>query len=81
MENLLHGTLKKSRVKGEQDELHELMPKTKESNAAILKRPPAKIDLADIWDYIAEDNESGADEFIDVIDQKFHALAEQPAMG
>ena len=49
--------------------------------AVILKRPLAKIDLADIWDYIAEDNESRADAFIDNIDQKFHVLAEQPAIG
>jgi len=49
--------------------------------AVVLKRPLARIDLADIWDYIAEDNESRADAFIDAIDQKFHALAEQPAMG
>jgi toxin ParE1/3/4 len=49
--------------------------------AIILKRPLAKIDLADIWDYIAEDTESRADAFIDAIDQKFNVLAEQPAMG
>jgi len=49
--------------------------------AVILKRPLAKVDLADIWDYIAEDNESRADAFIDAIDQKFHVLAEQPAIG
>mgnify|MGYP001258239030 FL=1 len=49
--------------------------------AVIVKRPLAKIDLADIWDYIAEDNESRADAFIDAIDQKFHVLAERPAMG
>jgi len=46
--------------------------------AVILKRPLAKIDLADIWDYIAEDNESRADAFIDAIDRKFHVPAEQP---
>jgi toxin ParE1/3/4 len=49
--------------------------------AVILKHPLAKIDLAGIWDYIAEDSESRADAFIDAIDQNFHVLAEQPALG
>jgi toxin ParE1/3/4 len=49
--------------------------------AVILKRPRAKTDLAEIWDYIAEDSEARADAFIEMIDQKFQALAAQPNMG
>jgi plasmid stabilization system protein ParE len=41
----------------------------------IVKRPRAKSDLAEIWDYIAEDTEARADAFIDKIDRKFQTLA------
>lgn len=34
----------------------------------IVKRPRAKADLAEIWDYIADDSEARADSFIDHID-------------
>ena len=47
----------------------------------IIKRPLARIDLSEIWDYIADDNETRADAFIDLIDQKFQALANHPNMG
>jgi toxin ParE1/3/4 len=47
----------------------------------IIQRPRARTDIADIWDYIAEDSEVRADAFIDRIDQKFQALADQPDMG
>ncbi|MDD3581331.1 MAG: type II toxin-antitoxin system RelE/ParE family toxin [Desulfobacca sp.] len=47
----------------------------------IVKRPLARSDLAEIWDYIADDNESRADAFIDLIDRKFHELASHPNMG
>ena|ERR1039457_4993304 len=47
----------------------------------IVKHPRARIDLAEIWEYIAEDNVEQADAFIETIDQRFHALAEQPNMG
>jgi toxin ParE1/3/4 len=46
-----------------------------------VKRPRARIDLAEIWDYIADDSEARADAFIETIDHKFHALAAQPNMG
>ena len=36
----------------------------------IIKRPRAKSDLIEIWDYIAEDSEARADCFIDLIDQE-----------
>jgi toxin ParE1/3/4 len=47
----------------------------------LITRPLAELDLIEIWDYIAENNETGADAFIDVIDQKLHTLAERPNMG
>lgn len=47
----------------------------------IIKRPCARTDLIEIWDYIADDSEARADAFIDTIDRKIRALAEQPNMG
>ncbi len=47
----------------------------------ILKRPRAQSDLAEIWDYIAEDSEARADAFIETIDRKFKVLAGRPNMG
>jgi toxin ParE1/3/4 len=47
----------------------------------IVKRPRAKSDLVEIWDYIAEDSETRADDFIDRIDQKFRTLAQRPGIG
>jgi toxin ParE1/3/4 len=47
----------------------------------ILRRPRASADLSEIWEFIAGDNIQRADEFIDRIDEKFRALAEQPLMG
>jgi toxin ParE1/3/4 len=47
----------------------------------IVKRPLARSDLAKIWDYIADDNGTRADAFVDLIDQKFHELASHPNMG
>jgi len=47
----------------------------------IIKRPLVFEDIADIWDYIAEDNENNADAFIDSIDRKFHELALSPQIG
>ena len=47
----------------------------------ILKRPIVIDDLAEIWEYIAEDSETRADEFIETIDSKFHELAASPRIG
>ena len=47
----------------------------------IVKRPRAQSDLAEIWDYIAEDTEARADAFVEKIDQKFQALAARPLIG
>jgi toxin ParE1/3/4 len=47
----------------------------------IVKRPKAKADLIEIWDYIADDSETRADAFIETIDKKFHALVDAPYLG
>jgi toxin ParE1/3/4 len=47
----------------------------------IIKRPRARGDLTEIWNYIAADNETRADAFVDLIDQKFQALAGYPNLG
>ncbi|MGA7564274.1 MAG: type II toxin-antitoxin system RelE/ParE family toxin [Desulfobaccales bacterium] len=49
--------------------------------SVIIKRPLSLRDLAEIWDYIADDNEARADAFIDSIDQKLQTLASHPNMG
>jgi plasmid stabilization system protein ParE len=41
----------------------------------IVLRPLARIDLADIWDYIAEDSEDSADVFINKLERKFLTIA------
>ena len=48
---------------------------------AILIRPQALIDLAEIWSYIAGDNASAADALTDLIGDKVQALSRQPGMG
>lgn len=47
----------------------------------ILKRPRARADLAEIWDYIAEDSEARADAFIESIGQKLETLVDNPSIG
>ncbi len=47
----------------------------------IIIHPLARSDLIEIWDYIAADNETRADAFIDSIDQKFQTLASYPEPG
>jgi toxin ParE1/3/4 len=49
--------------------------------ATIVKRPRARNDLIEIWAYIAEDSDSKADAFVELLDRKFRALAENPAIG
>lgn len=49
--------------------------------AVIIKRPRALSDLAEIWDYIADDSETRADVFVATIDTKFQTLAIQPGIG
>lgn len=49
--------------------------------AEIIKLARAADDLAEIWDYIADDSEAQADLFVDTIDRKLQLLAEQPNLG
>lgn len=49
--------------------------------ARILRRPLAGADIAEIWDYIAEDSVMQADAWIDRLDGKLRLLAGQPMMG
>ena len=41
----------------------------------------ARLDLLDIWQHIARDNETAADRFIDVLTQKCGFLGENPYAG
>ncbi len=47
----------------------------------VTQRPRARDDLAEIWDYIADDSEARADAFIDTVNDKFRMLAGHPGMG
>jgi toxin ParE1/3/4 len=47
----------------------------------ILLQPRAKADLADIWEFIADNSEEQADAFIDLIDEKFQLLSQQSGLG
>jgi toxin ParE1/3/4 len=49
--------------------------------SAVVIRPRALVDLAEIWAYIAADSAAHADAFASLIDRKFHALARRPGMG
>ncbi|MBI5899859.1 MAG: type II toxin-antitoxin system RelE/ParE family toxin [Rhodocyclales bacterium] len=49
--------------------------------ARIVRRPLAAADIADIWDFIAEDSVAQADAWVDRLDSKLHLLATQPLMG
>lgn len=49
--------------------------------ARILRRPLAAADIADIWDYIAEDSPAQADAWVDRLDSKLKLLANHPLMG
>ena len=48
--------------------------------ARVLKRPLARVDLAEIWSYIADDSDAAADRFLDTLEEKFALLATQPRM-
>lgn len=41
----------------------------------------ARLDLIEIWRYIATDNESAPDRFIDLITRRFELLGENPYAG
>lgn len=47
----------------------------------VTVRPRARIDIAEIWEYIAEDSEAQADIFVDRVDAQFQLLSQQPGIG
>lgn len=47
----------------------------------VTLRPRARVDIAEIWQYIVEDSEAQADAFIDRFDSQFHLLSLQPRLG
>lgn len=47
----------------------------------VTRRPEARADLAEIWDYIAQDNPKRATAFLREIEALFETLATQPTMG
>ena len=52
---------------------------------AVVVRPRALADLAEIWAYIAQqsadDSPDQADAFVDLVDSKFHSLSRRPGVG
>ncbi len=49
--------------------------------ARVTRRPRAAEDIAEIWNYIADDSPVAADRWIDRPDAQFQLLATQPTMG
>lgn len=47
----------------------------------ITRKPQARLDLLDIWTFIAEDNEGAADRTLDRIENALRSIAENPQMG
>lgn len=47
----------------------------------IHRRPQAAADIADIWDYIADDSLDQADAWVDRLNEQLQLLATQPLMG
>ena len=47
----------------------------------VVVRPKARIDLAEIWDFIACESDIQADTFIDRMTDKLRLLARQPELG
>jgi toxin ParE1/3/4 len=47
----------------------------------VLRRPLAAADIAEIWDYIAEDSIAQADAWVDRLDETLRLPATQPRMG
>jgi toxin ParE1/3/4 len=48
---------------------------------AIVLTPRANADLGEIWMFVAAENPAQADDFIDLIDEKFQNLSRQPGLG
>jgi toxin ParE1/3/4 len=49
--------------------------------ARVLRTQRARVDLLEIWLYVANDNRTAADRLLDRIDSVCKLLAQQPLMG
>ncbi len=49
--------------------------------ASVVYSPSARVDLAEIWDYIAADNVSAADDMASKFDAAFFHLSHNPRFG
>jgi toxin ParE1/3/4 len=47
----------------------------------VQRRPLAAVDIAEIWDHIADDSLRAADQWINQLDEQLELLATQPLMG
>lgn len=47
----------------------------------VFRRPRARLDLMEIWGYVAADNEGAADRLLDRIDEVLRTLSQQPMAG
>ena len=47
----------------------------------VLRKPLARADLLDIWNYVAEDSPAKADHLLDSINKQCQTLARFPKMG
>jgi toxin ParE1/3/4 len=48
---------------------------------AILRRPRARLDLIEVWSYVAGDSEAAADRLLDRIESALAMLSETPFAG
>ena len=49
--------------------------------AGVFRSELAKLDLVEIWEFIAQDSENAADRFLDLLEEKLDMLAEVPEAG
>ncbi len=47
----------------------------------VLRKPLARADLLDIWNYVADDSPAKADRLLDTINKRCQTLARFPKMG
>jgi len=47
----------------------------------VLRKPLARVDLLDIWNYVADDSPTKADRLLDSINKHCRTLARFPKMG
>lgn len=47
----------------------------------VLRKPLARVDLIEIWNYVADDSPANADRLLDLINKQCQTLARFPKMG